>query len=87
MTTNDSTVQINAQGRLVIPAAFRKALKLKQGDQLIIRQVGNSLVFERKEDVIKRLRGRFQHIPPEISLADELLAERRGAAARENSDQ
>ncbi len=83
MTSPDNEVQVGAQGRVVIPAAIRKALKLRSGDRLIARKVGESLVLERRETVEKRLLARFRHIPGEVSLVDELIAERRGEAARE----
>ncbi len=83
MASTDNEVQVGAQGRVVIPAAIRKALKLRSGDRLIARKVGESLVLERRETVEKRLLARFRHIPGEVSLVDELIAERRGEAARE----
>lgn len=76
-------VQLGAQGRLVIPAALRKALKLEPGDRLIARQVGDSLVLERRTALGKRLQDRFRHIPVSVSLVDELIAERRVDAANE----
>jgi AbrB family looped-hinge helix DNA binding protein len=76
-------VQVGAQGRLVIPAALRKALGLKPGDRLIARQEGESLVLERREAIEQRLQDRFRHIPREVSLVDELIAERRAEAAKE----
>jgi AbrB family looped-hinge helix DNA binding protein len=76
-------VQIGVQGRLVIPAALRKALNLKPGDRLIARQEGERLVLERREAIEKRLQDRFRHIPKEVSLVDELIAERRAEAAKE----
>lgn len=81
MTASESEVQIGAQGRLVIPAALRKALKLETGDRMIARQVGDSLVLERRETIEKRLRERFRHIPADIDLAEELIDERRAEAA------
>lgn len=42
-----------------------------------------SRVLEKPEDIKARLRARFQNIPPELSLADELIAERREAAKKE----
>lgn len=85
MASNDSSneVQIGAQGRLVIPAALRKALNLRPGDRLVARKVGDSLVLEPKEAIAKRLQDRFRHIPKEVSLVDELIAERRAEAAKE----
>ncbi len=76
-------VQLGAQGRLVIPVALRKALKLEPGDRLIARQEGNSLVLERRTALEKRLQDRFRHIPVSVSLVDELIAERRVDAANE----
>ncbi len=80
---NSNEIQLGAQGRVVIPAALRKALHLQQGDRLIARKVGDSLVLERREAIEKRLADRFRHIPQEVSLADELIAERRAEAVRE----
>lgn len=48
------------------------------------RNVENSKrVLEKPEYITARLRARFQNIPPEVSLADELIAERREAAKKE----
>ena len=83
MASTENEVQVGAQGRVVIPAALRKALKLKPGDRLVARKVGESLVLERRETVERRLRGRFRHIPRDVSLTDELIAERRAESERE----
>jgi len=77
-------VQLGAQGRLVIPAALRKALNLRQGDHLVARKVGDSLVLERREAIESRLWDMFKNIPQEVNLVDELVAERRAAAQAEN---
>lgn len=79
-------VQVGAQGRLVIPAALRKAMNLKPGDRLVARKVGDGLVLERRETIEKRLWEMFSHIPKEVSLVDELIAERRAEARRENEE-
>ena len=79
-------VQVGVQGRLVIPAALRKALNLKPGDRLIARQEGERLVLERREAIEKRLQDRFRHIPKNVSLVDELIAERRAEAAKETQE-
>ena len=76
-------VQVGAQGRLVIPATLRRALKLKPGDRLVARVVGDSLVLERRQVVEERLKARFRHIPADVSLADELITDRRDEARGE----
>ncbi|WP_411969442.1 AbrB/MazE/SpoVT family DNA-binding domain-containing protein [Geodermatophilus sp. YIM 151500] len=72
---------LGRQGRLVIPAEVRAALGLSPGDQLHLRLVGHSLVLERQQDAAAELRGLASEVPRNRSLVDELLAERRLAAA------
>jgi len=86
MAAIENEVQVGAQGRIVIPAGLRKALKLKPGDRLVARTDGESLVLERRETVEKRLRERFRHIPRDVRLAEELIGERRAEAARESRE-
>lgn len=86
MATRDNEVQVGAQGRVVIPAALRKALQLKPGDRLIARRVDDCLVLERRETVERRLKERFGRIPADVSLVDELISERRAEAAAESED-
>ncbi len=76
-------ILLGAQGRLVIPAALRKALKLQQGDRLVARKMGDSLVLERRDAILKNLQQRFSGIPDTTSLADELIAQRRQEAKTE----
>ncbi|MCE5360390.1 AbrB/MazE/SpoVT family DNA-binding domain-containing protein [Candidatus Igneacidithiobacillus taiwanensis] len=84
MAFSENQVQIGAQGRVVIPAALRKALRLQPGDRLVARLVGESLVLERRDTVERRLRERFRSVPKGIRIVDELLAERRAEAQRES---
>lgn len=77
-------VRVGPQGRIVVPAALRRRLGIEAGDVLVARAEDDRLVLERREAVLARIRQRFAHIPPEVSLVDELIAERRREAAREN---
>ena len=79
----DATVVLGQQGRLVIPADLRAALRLRPGDRLHVRLDGDQLVLERPENAIAALRRLGQSVPRTRSLVDELLAERRAAAAGE----
>lgn len=82
-STVSNEIQLGPQGRVVIPAALRKALHLEPGDRLIARLEGDALVLERREAIGKRLQDRFRHIPAHVSLVDELIAQRRAEAGKE----
>jgi AbrB family looped-hinge helix DNA binding protein len=77
----DATLVLGKQGRLVIPADVRNALGLSPGDQLHLTLVGHSLVLERPCDAAAELRGLASRVPSTRSLVQELLSERRLAAA------
>lgn len=79
----DATLVLGQQGRLVIPAAVRAALGLAPGDRLHLHLAGKRLVLERQQDAVAELRGLASNVPIARSLVDELLAERRLAAAAE----
>lgn len=76
-------VQLDPQGRLVIPAPLRRSLGFESGDHLIARMEGGRLILEKTETVKQRLKNRFAHLPPTASLTEELMAERREEAKRE----
>ncbi|WP_207632292.1 AbrB/MazE/SpoVT family DNA-binding domain-containing protein [Occultella kanbiaonis] len=77
----DATLVLGQQGRLVIPAEVRAALGLAAGDRLHLQLRGQRVVLERPQDAVAELRGLASEVPEERSLVDELLAERRLAAA------
>ena len=77
----DATAVLGQQGRLVIPADVRAALGLSPGDTIHIHLSGRRLVLERQQDAALELRGLASAITADRSLVDELLAERRTAAA------
>jgi len=79
----DATIVLGKQGRLVIPADLRTALGLKAGDHLRVRIDGGRIVLERPEDAVRELRALGDSVSRTRSLVDELLAERRAAAAHE----
>jgi AbrB family looped-hinge helix DNA binding protein len=74
---------IREGGRLVIPAAYRKALGLKPGDEVLlsledgeIRVVSTRQAVARAQTLVRR------YIPEGRSLSEELIKERREEAAR-----
>ncbi|HUZ89008.1 MAG TPA: AbrB/MazE/SpoVT family DNA-binding domain-containing protein [Candidatus Acidoferrales bacterium] len=78
-----ASVRLGRQGRLVIPADLRRKLGLNDGDELVARDEDGRLVIERRSAVLTRIRRRLQALPAEVSLVDDLLAERRREAQRE----
>lgn len=79
----DATLVLGQQGRLVIPAEVRAALGLTPGDRLHLHLAGPRLVLERQQDAVAELRGLASDVPKSRSFVEELLAERRLAAATE----
>ena len=79
----DATVALGQQGRLVIPADVRAKLGLAPGDRLHLHVAGQRLVLQRQQDAVTELRALGAKVPSARSLVDELLAERRLAAAAE----
>lgn len=79
----DATLVLGKQGRLVIPADVRTALGLAPGDRLHLHLAGRRLVLERPQDAVRELRELGSHVPKSRSLVDELIGERRLAAAAE----
>jgi hypothetical protein len=56
---------------------------LLQKDKLNNQVENNNLVFTQKQQLLKNIQKRFSSIPKEISLVDELIAERRLEALKE----
>ncbi|HUO14877.1 MAG TPA: AbrB/MazE/SpoVT family DNA-binding domain-containing protein [Verrucomicrobiae bacterium] len=77
-------LKINENGRVVIPASFRKALGVKPGDEVILRWEDGELrittIRKRLERAQRLVR---KYIKPGISLVDELIADRRREAQNE----
>jgi AbrB family looped-hinge helix DNA binding protein len=76
--------RMSEKGRVVIPAAMRKALGMDVGGVLDLRVVDGELCISTQESRLRRAQERVrQYVPAGVSLADELSAERREAAKHE----
>jgi AbrB family looped-hinge helix DNA binding protein len=79
--------RISANGRIVIPAAIREALGVKAGDSIVMEAQDGVLRIESYPTMVARIQREFAHlIPPGVSLVDELLADRREEARREQEE-
>ena len=85
MTVNTETRQrVNENGRVVIPAAFRKALGINIGDEVVLRMEDDELrITTLKRRVERAQRLVRKHVKRGTSLVDELIAERREAVRNE----
>ena len=80
----EARMRINENGRVVIPASFRKALGMKIGDEVVVRIEDDELRISTVKRRVQRAQRLIRkHVKPGTSLADELIAERREAARRE----
>jgi AbrB family looped-hinge helix DNA binding protein len=80
----ETFVSINENGRLVIPALYRKALGIKAGDQVVLWMEDDELrITTMKRRIERAQRLVRKYVKPGVSLVDELIAERREAAKRE----
>ena len=79
-------VRVGEQGRVVIPSSVRRELGIEPGTVLTVRREGSRLIFEPRSAVRDRLRAQFSRPADGVSLAEELIAERRKEAWRENQD-
>lgn len=78
------TAQISENGRIVIPAAYRKAMGLKGGEVVTIRMDEDGLHIQSQAQAIKRAQAIVRkYVSADRSLSDELVAERRLEAKRE----
>nr|VFK13235.1 MAG: hypothetical protein BECKLPF1236B_GA0070989_10454 [Candidatus Kentron sp. LPFa]VFK67910.1 MAG: hypothetical protein BECKUNK1418G_GA0071005_11754 [Candidatus Kentron sp. UNK]VFK73197.1 MAG: hypothetical protein BECKUNK1418H_GA0071006_11734 [Candidatus Kentron sp. UNK] len=87
MAMNSIEIRVGAQKQLANSVVLPQAFPLEQGDCRVARRVGEGRpVLDRREIAVTRLQSLFAHIPSEVSLVDELIAERRKEAAREARD-
>jgi len=80
----ETRMRVNENGRIVIPAAFRKALGIEVGDEVVLRVQDNELRITTQQHRIQRAQERARrYVKPGTSLVNQLLAERREAAKDE----
>jgi AbrB family looped-hinge helix DNA binding protein len=81
---SETRLRVNENGRVVIPASFRKALGIHVGDEVVLRIEDNELRITTLKHRIERAQRLVRrHVKPGTSLVKELIAERREAARNE----
>ena len=77
----ETRARIGKAGRLVIPAAHRKALGLDAGDEVVLMIEDDELRLMTPETAIRHAQEMIrQYVPRERSLVEELIRERREEA-------
>lgn len=80
----ETRIRLNENGRLVIPASFRKALGINPGDEVVLRLEDDELrITTMKHRIARAQRLVRKYVKPGVSLVDELIAERREEARKE----
>ena len=79
-----SSTKVDRHGRVVIPAEYRRALGLREGDEVMLQLDDGSLRILTRSEAIRRAQELVtKRTKGKRSLVDELTAERRAEAARE----
>ena len=80
-------VRIGPDGRIVVPAPFREALGIKEGDTLVASLEDGEIRLLTIPAAVRRAQALVrQFVPQGVSLVDELLSERHREAEGENRD-
>ena len=78
--------QIDKNGSIVIPASYREAMGLSDGETVLISMDEEGLHIQSLHQALDRAQAAVRSfISPDRSLSDELIAERRAEAAREEA--
>jgi AbrB family looped-hinge helix DNA binding protein len=79
-----ASMRVNENGRVVIPASFRKRLGIRVGDEVVLRIEDDELrITTLKRNIERAQRLVRKHVKRGRSLVDELIAERREEEQRE----
>ena len=78
---------VDRSGRMTLPQIVREVLNLNDGDELLVIREGDGFRIQTYEQTLKAAQEYFcSFVPPDVSLVDELLAERRAEFEREQEE-
>lgn len=81
MSMNSQAVKIIDGGKLIIPAGFRRKLGFDVGDTVVVELDEDGLHVRSLSSAVRRAQEIVREfVPDDVSLADELIAERRAEA-------
>lgn len=77
--------KVTDAGRVVIPAEFRKAFGIEEGEEVVFSKDEHGIRITTMREAIRQAQDYFAALaPPEVCLSDELLRDRREEAARDD---
>lgn len=83
-TPAQANLTVAPNGRVVIPAGMRAAMGIPEGGRVVARLVDGVVILEPIAVAIRRAQDYVRQFVPEgVSLADEVIAERRAVADHE----
>lgn len=79
-------VRVVQGGKVTIPIIYRKQFDIHDGEELLFDVQGDQIVISSFKTALATIRKLVsERCPEDVSLVDELIAERRLEAARENA--
>jgi AbrB family looped-hinge helix DNA binding protein len=79
-----NVLSVGPKGRVVIPVDIRRRLGIEEGSELVAVLDQDGVLLLPREAVKRRLRSMLAGV--NVSMADELIRDRRAAAAEESTD-
>lgn len=74
---------VDKSGSVLLPQSLRDELGVQPGDDVVIDIVDGTLRIRTVQSAIREAQRRLRrHVPPGVSLADELIADRKAEAER-----
>lgn len=81
---NHHHVRLDSSGRIRLPVSLREKLGIEHGDPVVVIEDDHQFRIETATDSLRKAQNYFSSFVPEgVSLADDLISERRDEAARE----
>lgn len=85
--TDPIHVKVDSAGRLLVPAELREKFGIRPGGMVVLREKEGHLQIVNQRQLMREAQAYFRQFVPEgVSLVDELIAERRREAAKEESE-
>ncbi len=78
--------KVGSGGRIARPDAYRQAIGVSEGDDVQVRLKGDEVRIISRAAALRRAQDLVaKYVPQDVGLVDELIAERRREAAREDA--